>query len=210
MLLLYPHPSHTSQEELDSPRITPEQILRFNGPTDGFLCSLAANNFGIEFHSFKIRDMESGRVLFQVERGMEDTEQVQQVTDETAARTIQYDFPADFLKFRTVGTKLVFTVGKKPVPNFRMVERHYFREKLIKSFDFNFGFCIPNSTNSWEAIYDMPKLEPEEVEEIMKHPFETKSDSFYFVNGELIMHNKVCILKGVGVVRVAYLAVSAR
>eukprot|EP01061_Rhynchopus_euleeides_P041120 TRINITY_DN711_c0_g1_i1.p1 TRINITY_DN711_c0_g1~~TRINITY_DN711_c0_g1_i1.p1 ORF type:complete len:194 (+),score=58.23 TRINITY_DN711_c0_g1_i1:377-958(+) len=179
-----------TQEELDNPTIAPEQVLRFTGPTDGFLCSLAANTFGIEFHSFKIRDMESGQVLFQVERGMEETGAMQHVADETAARTIQYDFPADFLKFRTVGTKLVFTVGPKPVPNFRMIERHYFRDRLIKSFDFNFGFCIPSSTNSWEAIYDMPKLSSDEQEDIMKHPFETKSDSFYFVNNELIMHNK--------------------
>lgn len=25
---------------------------------------------------------------------------------------------------------------------------------------------------------------------MIEHPFETKSDSFYFVNGKLIMHNK--------------------
>eukprot|EP01064_Diplonema_japonicum_P039521 TRINITY_DN992_c2_g2_i1.p1 TRINITY_DN992_c2_g2~~TRINITY_DN992_c2_g2_i1.p1 ORF type:complete len:193 (+),score=31.93 TRINITY_DN992_c2_g2_i1:88-666(+) len=178
-----------TQEDLDNPTMTPEQVLKFNGPTDGFLCSLAANRFGIEFMSFKIRDIESGQVLFQVERG-EDEVPTPSATDETAARTIQYDFPADFLKFRTVGTKLVFTVGPKPVPNFRMIERHYFRDRLVKSFDFNFGFCIPNSTNSWEAIYDMPRLTADEQEDIMKHPFETKSDSFYFVNNELIMHNK--------------------
>ena len=142
-------------------------MLRFVGPTDGFLCSLAANTYGIEFQSFKIRDMESGHCLFQVDRGDGEAAAAAAAAaagglpvDETAARTIQYDFPADFLKFRTVGTKLVFTVGPKPVPNFRMIERHYFRERLIKSFDFNFGFCIPSSTNSWEAIYDMPKLTP--------------------------------------------------
>jgi hypothetical protein len=28
------------------------------------------------------------------------------------------------------------------------------------------------------------------VSEMIAHPFETKSDSFYFVNGKLIMHNK--------------------
>lgn len=39
-----------------------------------------------------------------------------------------------------------------------MIERHYFRGKLIRNYDFSFGFCIPNSVNSWEAIYDMPEL----------------------------------------------------
>lgn len=41
-------------------------------------------------------------------------------------------------------------------------ERHYFRNKLIRSYDFNFHFCIPNSTNTWEAIYEMPELTEEE------------------------------------------------
>jgi hypothetical protein len=39
-----------------------------------------------------------------------------------------------------------------------MIERHYFRGELIKSFDFEFGFCIPNSTNTWNAVYDVPPL----------------------------------------------------
>ncbi len=28
---------------------------------------------------------------------------------------------------------------------------------MLKSYDFNFSFCIPNSTNEWEAIYDLPR-----------------------------------------------------
>lgn len=28
------------------------------------------------------------------------------------------------------------------------------------------------------------------VKDMIENPFETKSDSFYFVNGKLIMHNK--------------------
>ena len=71
-----------------------------------------------------------------------------------------------------------------------MIERHYFREKLLKSFDFTFGFCIPNSTNSWEIIYEIPPLDPQIEKEMIAHPYETKSDSFYFVNDTIIMHNK--------------------
>ena len=53
---------------------------------------------------------------------------------------------------------VVFTVGDQPAKNFRMIERHYFKNSLMKSFDFNFPFCIPNSTNSSEHIYDLPQL----------------------------------------------------
>ena len=71
-----------------------------------------------------------------------------------------------------------------------MIERHYFRDQLIKSFDFNFGFCIPNSTNTWEAIYDMPPLDPELKELMIANPWETQSDSFYYVGEEMVLHNK--------------------
>lgn len=51
-----------------------------------------------------------------------------------------------------------FTVGDKPINNFRMIERHYFRDQLLKSFDFEFGFCIPSSKNTCEHIYEFPQL----------------------------------------------------
>ena len=71
-----------------------------------------------------------------------------------------------------------------------MIERHYFRNQLVKSFDFSFGFCIPGSTNTWEAIYDVPPLRHELIQDMIAKPYETVSDSFYFVGNELIMHNK--------------------
>ena len=42
-----------------------------------------------------------------------------------------------------------------------MIERHFFRDKLLKTFDFEFGFCIPNSRNSCEHIYEFPSLSPD-------------------------------------------------
>lgn len=59
-------------------------------------------------------------------------------------------------------SRVEFSVGEKPVNSFRMIERHYFGEKLLKSFDFNFGFCIPNSKNTCEHIYEFPKLSSDE------------------------------------------------
>jgi hypothetical protein len=54
-----------------------------------------------------------------------------------------------------------FTVGSKPVNKFRMIERHFFRNKLLKTFDFEFGFCIPHSKNTCEHIYKFPNLDSE-------------------------------------------------
>lgn len=100
-----------------------------------------------------------------------------------------------------------FTVGSRPVNRFRMIERHFFRDKLLKTFDFEFGFCIPFSRNTCEHIYEFPTLPPDlgnykliniydkyrglfSVREMIAHPFETRSDSFYFVDDQLVMHNK--------------------
>jgi hypothetical protein len=55
--------------------------------------------------------------------------------------------------------RLTFSVGDRPVPNFQMVERHYFKSRLIKSFDFKFVFCIPNSVNTWDTTYELPPLD---------------------------------------------------
>ena len=62
-----------------------------------------------------------------------------------------------------------------------MIERHYFKNKLIKSYEFTFPFCIPNTSNSWEAIYTIPEIPKDVMNEMINSPWETKSDSFYFV-----------------------------
>jgi hypothetical protein len=133
--------------------------------------------------------MDSGMMLFEVakEEG-EDAEMADQEDD--TIRTIRYHFGPDFLKLRAVGSTLQFKVGPKEVRNFRMIERHYFRDRLLKNFDFTLDFCIPNSVNTWEVIYDLPLLPDDISQEMIANPWETKSDSFYFVEDQLIMHNK--------------------
>ena len=89
-----------------------------------------------------------------------------------------------------VGLTLNFGIGEREIKNLQMVERHYFRGRVIRSYDFKFGFVIPNSNNSWEFIYDLPELTPEEEQEIIEAPWEVKSDSFFFAEGQLIIHNR--------------------
>jgi len=172
---------------------TPEEVLEFGEPTNGYMCSLTDNVYKIEFNEFNIRDMDSGVQLFHVAKdpNMPDIDPATIPPElEDQVRCIQYDFGADFLQLRTIGTQLTFSIGPHEVPNFRMIERHYFRNYLIRSFDFTFGFCIPNTTNTWEAIYELPDLEPELMEDMINNPWETQSDSFYFVDDVMVMHNK--------------------
>lgn len=60
--------------------------------------------------------------------------------------------------------RVEFVVGEKEVNKFRMIEKHYFGDRLLKCFDFEFGFCIPHSRNTVEHIYEFPSLSPEESE----------------------------------------------
>ena len=60
-----------------------------------------------------------------------------------------------------------FVVGDKPVTKFRMIERHFYKEKLLKSFDFEFGFCIPHSRNTVEHIYEFPCLNTDESKSLL-------------------------------------------
>ncbi|KAM5191196.1 protein unc-119 homolog B isoform 3-T3 [Callospermophilus lateralis] len=120
----------------------------------------------------------------------EDEEEEGGDVDITAGRFVRYQFTPAFLRLRTVGATVEFTVGDKPVSNFRMIERHYFRERLLKNFDFDFGFCIPSSRNTCEHIYEFPQLSEDVIRLMIENPYETRSDSFYFVDNKLIMHNK--------------------
>jgi len=48
-----------------------------------------------------------------------------------------------------------------------MIERHYFRNTLVRSYDFKFGFCIPGSTNTWDAVYSVPPLSEDLIAEMV-------------------------------------------
>uniref|UniRef100_A0A452TIT3 Unc-119 lipid binding chaperone B n=1 Tax=Ursus maritimus TaxID=29073 RepID=A0A452TIT3_URSMA len=151
-----------------------------------YLCKPEDNIYSIDFTRFKIRDLETGTVLFEIAKPCVS----EPVNLLNAGRFVRYQFTPAFLRLRTVGATVEFTVGDKPVSNFRMIERHYFRERLLKNFDFDFGFCIPSSRNTCEHIYEFPQLSEDVIRLMIENPYETRSDSFYFVDNKLIMHNK--------------------
>ncbi|KAJ8921259.1 hypothetical protein NQ315_013731 [Exocentrus adspersus] len=176
---------------------TPEDVLKLTKITETYLCDPDANIYDIDFTRFKIRDLESGAILFEIAKplpeNIDDIEknvENEELVDPNSGRFVRYQFTPQFLKLKTVGATVEFTVGSKPVNRFRMIERHFFRDKLLKTFDFEFGFCIPFSRNTCEHIYEFPTLPTDLVNEMIASPFETRSDSFYFVDDCLIMHNK--------------------
>ncbi|XP_048837507.1 protein unc-119 homolog A [Brienomyrus brachyistius] len=184
-------PATTEEELLRKPLITPEDVLGLQKITKSYLCSPEENIHNIDFTRFKIRDMATSTVLFEITKP-HNTERTREKkpSDPNAGRFVRYQFTPAFLRLQQVGATVEFTVGDTPINNFRMIERHYFREQLLKSFDFEFGFCIPNSKNTCEHIYEFPALSEEIIQEMILHPYETQSDSFYFVDSKLVMHNK--------------------
>ncbi|KAF0038632.1 hypothetical protein F2P81_009116 [Scophthalmus maximus] len=166
------------------------QYILILGQRD-YLCSPDENIYNIDFTRFKIRDMETSTVLFEITKPPStDKAGQKRDVDPNAGRFVRYQFTPAFLRLRQVGATVEFTVGGMPIENFRMIERHYFREKLLKSFDFEFGFCMPSSKNTCEHIYEFPPLSEDVIREMVLHPYETQSDSFYFVDNKLVMHNK--------------------
>lgn len=75
-----------------------------------------------------------------------------------APESYEKNFHVGELTFPSCLPRVEFTVGDTPINNFRMIERHYFRDQLLKSFDFEFGFCMPSSKNTCEHIYEFPAL----------------------------------------------------
>ena len=65
-----------------------------------YLCSADANHYGIDFTMFKIRDMDTQAVLFEI-RKPEAEENAEDSAD--AQRFVQYNFPPAFLRLKTVG-----------------------------------------------------------------------------------------------------------
>ncbi|ESN94942.1 hypothetical protein HELRODRAFT_87495 [Helobdella robusta] len=182
----------TEEELMCKPFITPEDVLKLSRATDNYLCPLEANIYDIEFVHFKLRDVDSGTTLFEVAKpdNVPAVDSEGDSLDPNAGRFVRYQFNPYFLKLKTVGAIVEFTIGDKPVEKFRMVERHYFKDRLLKCFDFEFGFVIPNSKNTMEHIYELPELSNELFDDMVNSPYETRSDSFYFVDNKLVMHNK--------------------
>ncbi|KAH9492172.1 hypothetical protein Btru_026485 [Bulinus truncatus] len=184
------------EELLKKDVVTPDDVLRLSKCTEKYLCPPEANIYGIDFTRFKLRDIDSNQVLFEVAKpaptydNEEEEENLPEPDeDPNSGRFVRYQFTPQFLKLKTVGATVEFVVGEKPVNKFRMIEKHYFRDRVLKCFDFEFGFCIPHS-RTVEHIYEFPKLSDETIQDMVRHPYETRSDSFYFVEDRLIMHNK--------------------
>lgn len=99
----------------DSKVISPEDVLKLSKISDTYLCDPDANIYEIDFTRFKIRDLESGAILFEIAKPVienveDNSEKVvdnDEMIDPNSGRFVRYQFTPQFLKLKTVGATYV-------------------------------------------------------------------------------------------------------
>jgi len=116
--------SNDSKRAAEPSSVSPDEVLHLTKITDDYLCSANANVFEIDFTRFKIRDLESGAVLFEIAKppseqypdglSVEETMlaaaeelSLEDTADPNAGRYVRYQFTPAFLNLKTVGATCV-------------------------------------------------------------------------------------------------------
>ncbi|KAM9478420.1 retinal rod rhodopsin-sensitive cGMP 3',5'-cyclic phosphodiesterase subunit delta isoform 1-T1 [Salvelinus alpinus] len=89
-----------------------------------------------------LRDAETGKVLWQ------GTEDLSLPGVEHEARV-----PKKILKCKAVSRELNFSSSEK-LEKFRLEQKVFFKGQCLEEWFFEFGFVIPNSTNTWQSLIE--------------------------------------------------------
>ncbi|MCP9261333.1 Retinal rod rhodopsin-sensitive cGMP 3',5'-cyclic phosphodiesterase subunit delta [Dirofilaria immitis] len=97
---------------------------------------------GFKLNWMSLRDAESGKVLWQS-------------YDDLAlpGKEHQARVPKSILKCRAVSREINFTSVEK-INKFRLEQRVYLKGDIIEEWFFDFGFVIPQSTNTWQNLIE--------------------------------------------------------
>ena len=98
---------------------------------------------GFKLHSLTLKNFETG------ERAWES----QGWGDEVFTTVKEAHLPARMLQFPAVGREIVFS-SVEPIKNFRIEQSILVHGKKIEEWDYDFGFVMPGSENSWETIVE--------------------------------------------------------
>jgi len=89
-----------------------------------------------------LRDADSGKVLWQS-------------SDDLSAPDKEHEarVPKKILKCRSVAREINFS-SKETMERFRLEQRVLFKGRCLEEWYFEFGFVIPDSTNTWQSIIE--------------------------------------------------------
>ncbi|OZC10007.1 GMP-PDE, delta subunit [Onchocerca flexuosa] len=97
---------------------------------------------GFKLNWMSLRDAESGKVLWQ---SYEDLS--------SPGREHEAHVPKSILNCRAISREINFTSAEK-INKFRLEQRVYLKDEVIEEWFFDFGFVIPNSTNTWQNLIE--------------------------------------------------------
>eukprot|EP00063_Salmo_salar_P049256 XP_014024091.1 PREDICTED: retinal rod rhodopsin-sensitive cGMP 3',5'-cyclic phosphodiesterase subunit delta isoform X1 [Salmo salar] len=97
---------------------------------------------GFKLNWMNLRDAETGKVLWQ------GTEDLSLPGVEHEARV-----PKKILKCKAVSRELNFSSSEK-LEKFRLEQKVFFKGQCLEEWFFEFGFVIPNSTNTWQSLIE--------------------------------------------------------
>lgn len=175
--------SGSDESSFEQPTI--EEVLKMTQSCDVFYTDAEDNVYDLIFSSFKVRDVDSGEAFIDVKG------QTKADFEKFYDQELEYYFPHRVLKAKSIGSNIGLVIGKEEIKDVQFIERHYFEDALLDSYSFKFPFFMPNSENNIEFIYNVPKL-PDSIVECLKTgtTFVTYSDTFLYVNKELITHRR--------------------
>ena len=115
------------------------------------------DNNSIQFGEYTVRDYDSKTTLLHVPEEMNKFQDAYARNKEATGkltmddRVLKQKFSPAFFMLKNLELTLQFSVNdqEKPLHYLILVEKHFFRDELISSYEFQFPFCIPGSTNTW-------------------------------------------------------------
>jgi len=97
---------------------------------------------GFRVNWMNLRDADTGKILWQGNEDLSDPD------NEHEARV-----PKKILKCRAVSRELNFS-SIEPMEKFRLEQRVLFKGRCLEEWNFEFGFVIPESTNTWQSLIE--------------------------------------------------------
>ncbi|OQV12007.1 Retinal rod rhodopsin-sensitive cGMP 3',5'-cyclic phosphodiesterase subunit delta [Hypsibius exemplaris] len=97
---------------------------------------------GFKLNWMNLRDADTGKIWWQGE-------------DDMSASGTEHKahVPKQLLKCKRISREINFSSAEQ-MENFRLEQRILFKDKLIEEWYFEFGFVIPNSTNTWQSLIE--------------------------------------------------------
>lgn len=97
---------------------------------------------GFKINWMVMRDAETGKIKWESDNWKEAFSDEMKIT-----------IPADILKCKTVSREMNFS-SKEMIRNFRLVQNVQLNGQNLEEWQFDFGFVIPGSTNSWQCVIE--------------------------------------------------------